>query len=394
MLWKSNLPACLVLAIVLKANAPSIAGPICPRPKLTLSERIEQSDVAVLARFVGSVEKTEKSSGSAVYELREILRNRKEHVRSGDRLVRPQESDAESGDAFLLTGVQDGREFEWAPPVKISVEGISYLQHIPRKDVPTAERLPYFLKFLESSDPIVSVDAYSEFSEADYEEVAKLADRFSREKLRKWITDPQTPPVRIGLYGKMIGLCGNASDAEILRRQIVIKPEKFRIGIDGVMFGYLQLTGVDGLELIDRTKLKATDLPFSEMYQAMQALRHMWDHGNSGISKKRLLQSMRLIVDQPMLSDLAIHDLARWKDWGMQDHLMSIYGVGEFAEPTIKRAIVRYMLKSSQDIPPNADPDDESKLPAHVVQGRRCIRQLDKKDPETIRQAKRFFVFN
>ena len=38
-----------------------------------------------------------------------------------------------------------------------------------------------------------------------YEVIVPLKDRMPREKLRKWVTDPDTPVTRIGLYGLLLG---------------------------------------------------------------------------------------------------------------------------------------------------------------------------------------------
>ena len=70
------------------------------------------------------------------------------------------------------------------------------------------ERLSYFLNYLQHPQLTVSNDAYAEFAAAKYEVIKPLRDRMPREKLRQWVTDPETPVTRIGLYGLLLGLCG------------------------------------------------------------------------------------------------------------------------------------------------------------------------------------------
>jgi hypothetical protein len=202
----------------------------------------------------------------------------------------------------------------------------------------------------------------------------------------------------------MLGLCGEEADAIAMKAKIVEPTKDFRLGIDGVMAGYLLLTGEKGVDLIDRMKLEHTfvvdesgkpvlddkgkkqAMPFSETYAAMQALRFLWTYGDERIPKPRLRKSMRLLLDRSELADLVIADLARWKDWSVQTRLMELYGAKAYDIPSIKRAIVRYMLVSTKD-----KPKDAMKDPAHVTTGEKYLAALRLKDPKTVKDAERFF---
>jgi hypothetical protein len=203
----------------------------------------------------------------------------------------------------------------------------------------------------------------------------------------------------------MLGLCGNADDAKLMEAKIFEPSDEFRLGIDGIMGGYLLLTGSDGLATLEEKKLKDKKAPFSETYAAMSAVRFMWQYGDGRITADRLRQSMRLLLDRPELADLVIADLSRMKDWTVQDKLMAMYDE-EGNIPSVKRAIVRYMLSSIKDttapkqdssvsggapaiISSDAPPVD---LPEHVVKGQKCLKDLEAKDPKTVNEAKRFFV--
>ena len=248
----------------------------------------------------------------------------------------------------------------------------------------------------------------------------------------------------MGLYGLLIGLSGTDEDAKILSKKILEKTEDFRLGIDGLMSGYLLLTGEKGLSVLDEHKLKNRDVPFSETYAAMQALRFMWKYSEGRIEKSRLRASMRILLDRPELADLVIADLARWKDWEVQDRLMALYiqalasapeketlaeetaskdkpekpedapkkdvfqtvwkevfgdqkwekagAQGDaFNVPSIKRAIVRYMLVSTKDVPDEVASGKETVLPDHAKKGQKYVGILRKLDEKTVAQAERFF---
>ncbi len=396
------LAATLTLSL---AVAPVLSCPFCSAPSLTLAEQLAQADAAVLVQWAEGTKPTETSAGTTVYEIKQIVRNHKGALKVGERITLPRYRASKVGDLFMLMGSK-GTAIEWGSPLEVSEASFNYIAQAPAPETPTAKRLAYYLKFLEYPDPLVANDAYGEFANAPYEDIAQLSDTMPREKLRKWVTSPETPATRLGLYGLLIGLCGDKDDAQAIEKRIVEETEDFRLGIDGLMSGYLLLTGNDGLEVIEKTKLKDSSVPFSETYAAMQALRFMWKYAEGRIEPERLRESMRILLERPELADLVIADLARWNDWGVQDRLMTLYrrthepakktDDGEEVQdpyniPSIKRAIVRYMLVSSKDVPEEAVAGKETELPTHVVKGREYVEELRKLDPKTVQQAERFF---
>ena len=154
------------------------------------------------------------------------------------------------------------------------------------------------------------------------------------------------------------------------------------------MGGYLLILKDKGLDVLDKEKLANKKVPFSETFAAMQALRFMWTYGAGKISPDRLRQSMRILLDRPEMADLVIADLARWKDWSIQDKLMAMYGEGDYNIPSIKRAIIRYTLASTKDIAAGGG----ASQPAHVTHGLKLIEELRKKDPKTVSETERYLV--
>jgi hypothetical protein len=403
---RSVLTAALTAILTLSlAVAPVLSCPFCSAPSLTLAEQLAQADAAVLVQWVEGTKPTDTSAGSTVYEIKQIVRNYKSTLKVGDRITLPRYRASKVGDLFMLMGSK-GTTVEWGSPLEVSEASFNYIAQAPAPETPTTKRLAYYLKFLEYPDSLVANDAYGEFANAPYEDIAQLADTMPREKILKWATSPETPATRLGLYGLLIGLCGTQEDAKAIEQRIVQETEDFRLGIDGMMGGYLLLTGQDGLEVIEKTKLKDASVPFSETYAAMQALRFMWKYAEGRIEPERLRESMRILLERPELADLVIADLARWNDWGVQDRLMTLYrrtheppkktADGEEVQdpyniPSIKRAIVRYMLVSSKDADDDAVAGDDAKLPEHVAKGRKYVEELRELDPKTVQQAERFF---
>ncbi len=408
--FRMSLTAAALLAVAVVSPLPQArACPFCGVAQMTLTEMLAQADAAVLVQWVGGEKDTEAKPGTTTYQIQQVVKAPKRLAKDqqvaaatepkpklADALVKDQKitldryRSGKSGDLFFLLGtdIGDGKGIEWGSPLEVSETSFNYMVQAPSPEAPPVKRLAYFLKFLEFPDPIISNDAFGEFANAQYKDVEQLAAQLPKEKIRKWIASPETQATRLGLYGMMIGLCGDDVDAENLEKRILVQTDEFRLGIDGLMGGYLLLKKDKGLDILDQHKLANKKIPFSETFAAMQALRFMWTYGTGRIAPERLQKSMRILLDRPEMADLVIADLARWKDWSLQDKLMKMYGEGEYNVPSIKRAIVRYMLVSSKDISNSGG----AAIPAHATNGQKLLEELRKKDPKTVSEAERFFV--
>lgn len=383
---------CALVAVVVNAGSTAFACPFCSAPSLTMTEQLTQSDAAVLAQWVGGTPAKGNDAGATTYEVVEVV-----HQPPGSKLAKGTKVElvryraSKAGDLFLLLGTKGGAVLDWGSPLEVTETSYKYMKEAPKPDVPATERLKYFVQYLENPEQAISNDAYGEFANTAYGDIVQIKSLMPRDKLRKWIVDPQFSPSRLGLYGLMLGLCGTAEDVKLLEGRILDSSEEFRLGIDGIMGGYLLLAGEPGLKVLDEHKLLSKEAPFSETYAAMQALRFMWQYGDGQIPAARLQQSMRLLLTRPELADLVIADLARWKDWSIQSQLMDMYGKEEYDIPSIKRAIVRFMLASTKDVT-TANGEPAADLPQHAQLGAKYLAELEQKDPKTVSEAKRFFL--
>ncbi|EDL59076.1 hypothetical protein [Gimesia maris] len=378
----------LICGLIVFAQTPVLtACPFCSAPSLTLTEQLSQSDVAVLAQWKEAEKGTLEKAGKTVFEVKEIVRQAdKDKLKVGDQITINRHRPGKKGNLFLLLGTK-GTEVDWGDPIEVTETSFHYISQAPAPEEKTSKRLKYFLKFLEYPDQMISNDAYAEFANAPYEDITPLSKEMPREKIRKWLLDPDTPVTRIGLYGLLLGLCGTGEDVSFMEKKINEPTKEFRLGIDGVISGYLLLTGSDGLDKIDETKFVPKDVAFSETYAAMQALRFMWTYGDGRIDKERLRKSMRLLLDRPELTDLVVADLARWDDWSVLDRLMDMYGTGDYDIPSIKRAIVRYLLVASKGKNKKGGGPDA----ATTEKAKKLLDKLRKEDPKTVQSAERFF---
>lgn len=387
--------AFLVVQFLFLSQTKAVPGcPFCGPASLTLSEQISQADVAVIAKWV-SAEKPDiekQTYGVTIYEVTDVLNAASDsELKKGSTIKLDRYRSGKEGDKVVLTGVA-GTQVAWSSPLSVTKEAQEYIKKLPSPENDPAKRLEFFLGHLENSDQLISDDAYNEFANAPYEQVTQLKDKMPHEKLRKWIKDPKTSVTRLGFYGLLLGLCGDEKDKTLMEAKITEQTTDYRLGIDGVMGGYLLLAGDKGLDLLDKTKIQKADdpnkqAPFSEVYAAMQALRFMWEYGDGKISKDRLRESMRILLDRPDLTDLVINDLARWEDWDASDKLIAMYGKKEYDLPTIKRAIAGFFIICAKDVPEG----ENVKKPAHVIKAEKFIAKLEEEDPKTMKHARRLY---
>jgi len=380
---------CAATVLAVLAPVPVSACPFCSAPTLTLAEQFSKADAAILVKWLSGEMPSKDKLGSTSYEIVEIARTPLKSIEKGKKITIERYRAGKPGELALLFGSRTkGDNLEWGSPLDVTEQSYKYIVEAPPADAKPEKRLSYHLKFLENADRMIADDTYAEFANAPYKDIVPLAKQFPRESLRKWVVSPDVPATRLGLYGLMLGLCGNDDDAALMQAKIVETTDGFRLGIEGLMGGYLLLTGDKGLETIEKSKLQSKEVPFSETYAAMQALRFLWTYGSGRIPADRLRMSMRLLLDRPEVSDLVIADLARWKDWSVQARLMELYGAEEYNIPSIKRAIIRYMIASTKDVPSGGGDEKPAK---HVAEGTKYLQQLRDKDAKMVNEVERYF---
>ncbi|MEZ6068345.1 MAG: hypothetical protein R3B90_22115 [Planctomycetaceae bacterium] len=181
----------------------------------------------------------------------------------------------------------------------------------------------------------------------------------------------------------MLGLCGNADDAKLLEQKVLASGERYRIGLDGIMAGYVLLTGEQGMDLIDREKVADKSEEFSEHIAAAQMIRFLWQYAPDAIPKRRLIASMRKLVDNSKVADVVIPDLARWEDWGLTEHLVSLYGTEGYDIPFIQRKILHFCMAAVDSVP-----EGTTEPPKYAAVAGRFLKKIERR-PELYNLAKK-----
>ena len=218
------------------------------------------------------------------------------------------------GSLFLLMAVEPPK-LVWSSPVPVSDRAVEYIRNLGDLPEKGPDRLAFFQRYLEDKDDTLARDAYDEFAVAPYEDVRALESRMDPTQLLGWIENPKVQANRRRLYATMLGVCGTKADAE--RIAAILKGDglgedkaEVRSGLDALIACYVTLTGEKGLDLVDKLFLdrKARDVPFTETYAAVMALRFLGEESHI-VPRERVLQSLRLLLAEPKLADLVIADL-------------------------------------------------------------------------------------
>jgi len=332
---------CVVGLAIVVLPAPVKACPFCTAPKPTLSERREAADVVVLAQRVA------KDDRAATLQIYQVLKG--EPKLAGRTSLELPVSALLPGDGLLLAfgnpDPQRPQPLAWEC-LAVDETSYAYFLHAPPLRLPSAERLAYFLRYLESPDRTIADDVYAEFGRASFDAVRSIADRLPMAKLRGWMTDPQVPDQRQGLYGLMLGLATSAEDRSanerVLRRLIESPASDFRAGFDGVLGGYLLLAGDSGLDLIQTRLLANPQAARGDVLHAMTALRFYHEYGRK-ISGERLARAMSRLIARPEFAAPAIVDLARWQAWNYAVPIAALWQSADLDRPT-QRAVIGYLL--------------------------------------------------
>ncbi len=219
------------------------------------------------------------------------------------------------------------------------------------KDVPT--RLKYFFHYLEDKDVVISSDAYNEFAIAEYKDVRAVAPSFPAETLLKWLKDPNTRGSRYGLYGLLLGHCGQPEHAAALRELLDDPSRNFSSGLDGVLAGYILLDPKQGWAYLER--LVTPEQEFPVKYAALRTARFFWEFRPDVVPHQQVLKVMQKLVEQPDIADMPIEDLRKWKQWQLTPFILSFADKPSHNTiPINMRAILKFAIAAHWADPNNA----------------------------------------
>lgn len=372
------------IALLLCAALPGLpdGGIICTTEPPTVRQIMDDGYVVVVGKVVATEKPIPRQTvGSTTFQVVEILRDTEETLAGKTEVIVERYWPGDSGELDLLYGSKTYSDY-WHQPIAISQTSFEYIKKIAAFDVLEPKRREFYLEYLEHPDPLIARDAYRECEAFSFEEFQAISPKFPRDKLRQWIKS-DTTVYRQGLYGLMLGLCGDESDAALLADFIKKPTDEYRPGIDGVACGYLLLEGEKGLDLLEEFQLKTGGkVPHAEAYSALRAIQFARAH--TDIPKDRLKKSMRLALKHPNLAEHALEYLILWKDWEAQDEVMVLYRTRNTRMLDIKRAVARYLVACSRDTAMN---DDQNPVAEHAITAKNHLSTIRKYYPQIVKHA-------
>jgi hypothetical protein len=229
--------------------------------------------------------------------------------------------------------------------VVVSPEIVGYLKGLLAIDTRRHdEMLHYCFNFLDHPDPDIAGDALNEFLKTPDRDLGKAVRKLPAAKLRRWLRDPKTLAARQQLYALLLGHCGTAEDAILLRSLAVRLAKQGSTGLDGVLIGYTLLDPKLGWAHVCDL-LGDSSKEFLSRYAALRAARWFHDTRPDVIAKKALAEAVKPALAQNDIADLVINDLGSWRCWDLTELILSLYGKRSHDLPIIRRSIVRYALQ-------------------------------------------------
>jgi hypothetical protein len=177
-----------------------------------------------------------------------------------------------------------------------------------------------------------------------------------------------------------MGLNGSALGAQVASELVRADVRRRQQCLDALIAAYLKLKGPDGLPLIEQQFLTNPQAENTHVYATIMALRF---HGEETdvLPRERLLQTMRLVLNNPDSADQVIPDLARWEDWSVLDLLVAKFKASE-ENGWIRQPVISYLLAAAEQ-------------PADVGQrANAALVELEKLDPEGVKRARSYMAFS
>ena len=357
---------CLLLiaaATLLAIPSPTPACPFCSATGETLAGEVAQADFILYGSLSNAKRDpdefnkgTTDLSVDLIIKDNEWLKGKKSVTIS--KFLQPAKKDAKQLVFFkLYNGQLDAYRGEEVPAESKLPDYLKGAIAVRPKDSLT--RLAYFFDFLESPDLVISGDAYSEFGYAEYKEVRELADKWKSDSTKSkqllgWLKDPNTRATRFGLYGMLLGHCGEAADAKALRALLDDPMRSYTSGLDGVVAGYIMLDAKAGWEYL-LTIIADEKKDFSVRYAGLRTVRFFWESRPDIIPKAQVMAAMQALMNQSDLADLPIEDLRKWKQWDQVPVVLG-YAAKESHNtiPIVNRAVLKFALSALQADPKNA----------------------------------------
>jgi hypothetical protein len=338
--------AVAVLTAVIVAPCTVLAAPFCA-PLRTFREVAAESQAVVF----GAVDNPREGLfGSSVdFSIAGVIKSHR-ILRGKKSLVLPYKIEVKDRNCpprFLIFLDVDKGKIDPIRGVPVGPAVVDYLTGmLAIQPVNIVARLRYCLDFVDHPEKEIANDALAEFRKVSDGEMSQAARKLPAAKLRRWLRDPHAKTWQLAPFAVMLGHCGTAEDAILLRSLAIrlMKEVEKSAGLDGVLAGYVLLRPKEGC-LYLRKVLANQANGFLHHYSALRAIRYLHDTRPDVIDKQSIVEVMKLALGQPEIADLIIEHLRRWRCWDLTSHILPMFNRQGEKNALIRRAVLRYSLQ-------------------------------------------------
>lgn len=342
--------ALVSLTALLGVAVPGLACPFCTQEKgPTMAGDFERASLVIYGRFTEQRLSNDTLEGyESDFAIERVL---KPHAilkgRSAITLPRRKPPTEDRTKFVLFCDVYKGKIDPYrGAEVPAGSQFVKYLEgSLALKGKPRSERLRYCFDYLNSPEIEISLDAYREYAEADYKDYKEMARKLPPNTITGWLQDPKTPSYRYGLYASLLGHCGKAEHAKVLRAMIDDPERRRSSGIDGLLAGYVMLEPKQGWQYL-YGMLDDGARPFLMRYQGLRTVRFLWEQRPDLVDKATLVKGVTAVLQHPDMADFAIEDLRKWQRWEKTDAILDLAPKKSHASQVIQKSILRFALQS------------------------------------------------
>lgn len=179
----------------------------------------------------------------------------------------------------------------------------------------------FYSQHLEDADAVISSDAQSQFGAMPYAKVREGAAALPADKLREWLASDKVVVSRKGGYGLMLGLCGKAEDAEILRKALGGVGDNYTAA-GGLLAGLCLLTEKPA-EVLGPV-IADTARPMAVRKAALNVCRFLLEK-NDPKFKPAVLDLFRKGLADKRTAEFAVEEMARAYEFSLADDVKALW---------------------------------------------------------------------
>jgi len=333
---------------ILSAPTAAKACPFCPSAGQTLLGETNQAHLIVFGSLSNAQrDPSEFGKGTTDMDIEVVVKDH-DYLKGKKKITLPRYvPESKDKSKYLVfceiyKGELDPYRGEAVPTDSKIAEYLKGAIELKDKDMPT--RLKYFFKHFDSPDWSIAGDAFQEFSNAEYKDVHAAAAKMNPDQVLKMLKDPNTSIARYGLLGLILGHCGKQEPHGKALKQFIDDPKvKQATGLDGLLAGYILLDPKDGLAYVAGL-IKDTKEDFLVRYAALRSMRFFWEYREDVLKKSAIVDTIKPLLEQPDIVDLAVEDLRKWQQWELAPKVVELFDRPSHDVSIIQRSIIKYAL--------------------------------------------------